>query len=124
MCTGWVKSLIAGLQLPPGHEGEAGTHFRKLKALGFFLAGGGISFGWAALRLAGWAGTQGRAFPSCICHAYTGTRRQRRPECGGPQGCSVWHKSNQWLSGLMKSILPFSDCSKMRIQPLQHILES
>lgn len=62
MCTDWVKSLRAGLQLPPGHKGEAGTHLRKLKSLGGFLARAGIAFGWVALQLAGWGRTQG-----CLC---------------------------------------------------------
>ena len=62
--------------------------------------------------------------PVCICHAHTATRHQWRLECGGRWGCFMWQKSNQQLSGLMKSISPFSGCSKMGIQPLQHVLES
>lgn len=63
--------------------------------------------------------------PVRICHAQTGTRCPQRLEYGGgPQGHFMWHKGDQQLSGLMKSISPFSGCSKMGIQPLQHILES
>lgn len=34
VCTAWVKSLRAGLQLPPGHKEDAGTHIREFKSLG------------------------------------------------------------------------------------------
>lgn len=71
----------------PGHEGEAGTHFRKLKSSGiFFQHKLGLHLDGAAVELAGWGGTQ---VPWCICHAHKGTHCKQRLDCGEPQG--VFH---------------------------------
>lgn len=41
---------------------------------------------------------------------------------GSHRECFMWHKTNQGLSRLMKSISPFLGCSKTGIQPFLHIL--
>ena len=76
MCTGWVKSLIAGRQLPPGHKGEAGTHFRKLKYSGAF------STSWDRIWVGCWQGGGSVGGPICISHAQAGTRCQQGLEWG------------------------------------------
>lgn len=49
----------------------------------------------------------------CICHAHKGTTASRGQTVGSHGGYFTWHRSNQGLSRLMKSISSFSGCSKM-----------